>query len=181
MENLKLSCPAFNRANLEFVNSEKTKKEVCCLRNDVIGLLNTSYLHITLNFWSGIHIYKHYEEREGKGTVANLWFLSLFFVKYFNRLEKDLIQTTQVTIKLLKNQYFLTRQRIWRPGIFHKATSECHPETLRRRCLVVPYKVIQSYFEEKRNILSHKGKARTNQTVRILFLNNMRRVRRVLW
>ena len=47
-ENLKLSCPAFNRANLEFVNSKKTKKEVC--RNDVIGLLNTSYLHITCNF-----------------------------------------------------------------------------------------------------------------------------------
>ena len=47
-ENLKLSCPAFNRANLEFINSKKTKKEVC--RNDVIGLLNTSYLHITCNF-----------------------------------------------------------------------------------------------------------------------------------
>ena len=88
-ENLKSSCPAFNRANLEFVSSKKTKKEVCFLRNDVISLLNTSHLHITCNFWSGIHIYKHYEEREGKWTAAKLWFLLLFFVKYFNHLEKD--------------------------------------------------------------------------------------------
>ena len=50
-ENLKLSCPAFSRANLELVNLKKTKKEVCCLRNDVIGLLDSSYLHITCNFW----------------------------------------------------------------------------------------------------------------------------------
>ena len=48
--NLKLACPAFNRANLEFVNLKKTKKEVCCLCNDVIGLLDTSYLYITCNF-----------------------------------------------------------------------------------------------------------------------------------
>ena len=43
---------AFNRANLEFVNWKKTKKDVCCLGNYVIGLLNTLYLHITCKFWS---------------------------------------------------------------------------------------------------------------------------------
>ena len=50
-------------------------------------------------------------EREVKRTVANLRGLFLFFVKYFNHLEKD-FDTTQVAIKVLKNQYVLTRQRI---------------------------------------------------------------------
>ena len=86
-ENLKLSCPAFNRGNLEFVNSKKPKEEVCCLSNNVNSLLNTSYLHITCNFCSRIHIFKHCEKREGKRTASNLWFLFLLFVKYFNHLE----------------------------------------------------------------------------------------------
>ena len=37
-------------------------------------------------------------------------------------MEKD-FDTTQVAIKVLKNQYVLTRQRIWRPDIFDKVIS----------------------------------------------------------
>ena len=137
-ENLILSCPAFNRANLEFVNSKKTEKEVCCLRNDVIGLLNTSYLHIAWNFWSGIHIYKHYEEREGKGTVAKLWFLFLFFVKYFNHLEKGLDTDNLGEYKGFKKSLCFDQAKNVKTRHFSQSyLFDCHPETLRRWCLVV--------------------------------------------
>ena len=154
-ENLILSCPAFNRANLEFVNSKKTEKEVCCLRNDVIGLLNTSYLHITWNFWSGIHIYKHYEEREGKGTVAKLWFLFLFFVKYFNHLEKYFDTDNTGDYKGFKISVCLDQAKNLKTRHFSQSyLFDCHPETLRRRCLVVSWKLhnaktVKSYENQR--------------------------------
>ena len=136
-ENLKLSCPAFNRANLEFVNSKKTKKEVCCLPNNVIGLLNTSYLHITCNFWSGIHIYKHYQEREGKGTVERLWLLFLFFAKCFNHLEKDFETGNTGDYEGFKKSVCLDQAKNLKARHFSQSyLFDCHPKTLRRRCLV---------------------------------------------
>ena len=130
--NLKLSCPAFNRANLK-LNSKKTKKEVCCLSNDVIGLLNTLYLHITCNFWSRIHIYKQWEEREGKGTVAKLWFLFLFFVKYFNHLEKGLDTDNLGEYKGFKKSLCLDQAKNVKTRHFSQSyLFDCHPETLRR-------------------------------------------------
>ena len=137
-ENLKLSCPAFNRANLEFVNSKKTKKEACCLPNNIIGLLNTSYLHITSNFWSGIHIYKHYEERKGKGTAEKFWLLFLFFAKYFNHLEKDFDTDSTGDYKGFKKSVCLDQANNLKARHFSQIyLFDCHPETLRRRCSVV--------------------------------------------
>ena len=131
--NLKLSCPAFNRANLK-LNSKKTKKEVCCLSNDVIGLLNTLYLQITTcNFWSRIHIYKHWEEREGKGTVAKLCFLFLLFVKYFNHLEKGLDTDNTGEYKGFKKSLSFDQEKNVKTRHYSQSyLFDCHPETLRR-------------------------------------------------
>ena len=137
-ENLKLLCPAFKRANLEFVNSKKTKKEVCCFPNNIIGLLSTSHLHITCNVWPGIHIYKHYEEREGKGTVEKFWLLFLFFAKYFNHLEKDFDTDNTGDYKGFKKSVCLDQAKNLKTRHFSQSyLFDCHPKTLKRRCLVV--------------------------------------------
>ena len=135
-KDLKLSCSAFNRDKLELINSKK--KEVCCLCNEVIGLLDTSYLHITCNFWSGIHIYKHYNKREGKRTAANFWFLLLFLVKYFSPLEKDVHRDNTGDYKVFKKSVYLGQAKNSKTRHFSQSYfCQCHSETLRRRCLVV--------------------------------------------
>ena len=107
-ENVKLSSPAFNRANLEFGNSKNEERR--SFFASVTMLLVYWILRIFIKraaFYQesiSISITKREKVREQSQTYGFYFcFLSNILI-IWKKISK---QTTQVTIKVLKNQYIL--------------------------------------------------------------------------
>ena len=81
-------------------------------------------------------------EREGKRTVANLRGLFLFFVKYFNHLEKDFDTDNTGNYKGFQKSVCLEQAKNLKTRHFSQSFFfECHPESLKWRCFAVSWKL----------------------------------------